>query len=190
MSVSVIPFNMPEPMEIPENIIQMLREMPAADAVEQAMELLMQIEVAEIMIYESVDANGNLGLGSVLAVEGARAGELKALLEKEEFVGQPLAAAGKSLAGKAFACQSALLVLGQVEEGVETPLPAGMNEFLLEGAQSGNIGFIYVLPLAGQDNRPLGALTLIRPATTGPLNHEQPNITERVRQELSAILEG
>ena len=51
---------MPEPMEIPENIIQMLREMPAAAAVERAMELLMQIEVAEIMIYERVDASGNL----------------------------------------------------------------------------------------------------------------------------------
>ena len=190
MTVSVIPFNMPEPMEIPENIIQMLREMPAAAAVERAMEFLMQIEVAETMIYERVDASGNLGLGSVVAVDGARAEELKALLEKEEFVGQPLVDADNSLAGKAFASQSALLVLGQVEEGVENSLPAGINEFLLEGAQSGNIGFIYVLPLVGKDNRPLGALTLIRPATTGPLNHEQPNITERVRRELSAILEG
>ena len=190
MSVSIIPFNMPEPMEIPENIIQMLREMPAAKAVERAMELLLQIEVAEIMIYERVDISGNLELGSVVAGDGTRAEELKALLEREEFVGQALADAANSLAGKAFACQSALLLLGQVEEDGENPLPAGLNEFLLEGGKSGNIGFIYVLPLSAQDDRPLGALTLIRPAATGPLNHEQPNITERVRRELSAILEG
>jgi len=190
MAVSVIPFNMPEPMEIPEHVIQMLREMPGDAAVGRAMELLMQIDVAETMIYERIDADGNLGLGSVVSVDDDRAGELKVLLEKEEFVGQPLSEAGNSLAGKAFVSQSALLVLGQVEADAESPLPTGLKSFLLEGAQSGNIGFIYVLPLTGQDNRPLGFLTLIRPSATGPLNHEQPNITERVRRELSAILEG
>jgi len=36
----------------------------------------------------------------------------------------------------------------------------------------------------------LGTLTLVRPAADGPLNHEQPNISEAMRQELSGILDG
>jgi len=33
-------------------------------------------------------------------------------------------------------------------------------------------------------------LTLLRPAESGPLNPEQPNIAEGMRRELSAILDG
>jgi hypothetical protein len=177
-------------MEIPEHIVAMLREMPKDAAVEQAMELLMQIDVAETMVYERVNESGNLELGSVVSTDSQRAQALKVLLEKEDFFGQSPAAAGSSLAGKALADQAALLVLGQVEAGDDNPLPAGLKDFLLAGAQTGNIGFVYVLPLSGQDNRPLGALTLVRPAATGPLNHEQPNITERVRLELGFILDS
>ena len=43
-------------------------------------------------------------------------------------------------------------------------------------------------PWPPRDSRPLGALTLVRPASEGPLNHEQPNITEAMRRLLSEIL--
>ena len=188
MPVSVIPFNMPEPMEIPAHITAMLRELPKDKAVERAMELLIQIDVAETMVYERIDERGVLELGHVLSSDGRKAGELRAHLEEEESVGRPFSEAGESLAGKAFASNSALLILGQIQSSEEVGLPAGLTDFLLAGAGEGNIGFIYVLPFSGQDRRPLGALTLLRPLADGPLNHEQPDIAEGLRRELSSIL--
>ena len=185
MSVSIIPFKMPEPMAIPEHIIANLQAMFADEAVKQGMELLMQIDAAETMIHERVGEGEKLELVQVV---GARADELAARLEKEECYGQPLAEEN-SLAQRALAGGSALLVMGNAEAG-EQELPAGLAAFLLEGEEEGNIGFLYVLPLVGEDGRPLGALTLIRSAADGPLNHEQPNLAEGMRRELSAILGG
>lgn len=188
MPVSVIPFNMPDPMEIPPHLVDMLKALPSDEAVmDKAMELLAGIEAAETMIYERVDENGVLGLGGVCSTDPGRAAELKQRLAAETFYNQPLENDGKSLAAQAFANNSPLLVMGQVAAGEEAPLPAVLKDFLLDG-ESGNIGFLYVLTLSGADQRPLGALTLVRPAATGPLNHEQPNITEGLRQVLSAIL--
>ena len=42
---------------------------------------------------------------------------------------------------------SALLLVGQASADEESPLPTGVVRFLLEGAESGSIGFSYVLPL-------------------------------------------
>ena len=79
--------------------------------------------------------------------------------------------------------------MGQQAAGEEPGLPPALAAHLLpEGA--GNVGFLYVLTLAAADSRPLGALTLVRPASEGPLNHEQPNITEAMRRLLSEILAG
>ena len=188
MPVSVIPFNMPDPMEIPPHLVDMLKALPSDEAVmDKAMELLTSIEAAETMIYERVDENGVLGLGGVSSTDPRRAAELKHRLAAETFYNQPLENDGESLAAQAFASNSPLLVMGQVAAGEEVPLPAVLKDFLL-GGESGNIGFLYVLTLTGADERPLGALTLVRPAATGPLNHEQPNITEGLRQVLNAIL--
>ena len=189
MAVSVIPFKMPEPMDIPEHIVAALGQLPGDEAVARAMELLMEIDVAETMLYERVEADGKLELGQVVSTNSARAQELKELLEREEFYGKPLSGDGHSLAGKAFADQSSLLVMGQVEANEKSPLPKGISKFLLPRDETGNIGFIYVLTFSSREGKPLGALTLMRPLAAGPLNHEQPNITERVRMELSLILE-
>ena len=78
--------------------------------------------------------------------------------------------------------------MGQAEVSEESALPAGVLRFLLEGAESGMLGFNYVLPLTGTEGQLLGALTLIRRAASGPLNHEQPNICESLRRELSQML--
>jgi len=176
---------MPEPMAIPEHIVANLKAMSADEAVKQGMELLMQIDAAETMVHERIGEGGKLEL---VQVAGARADELAGLLEKEGCYGR-LLAEGNSLARRAFAGGSALLVMGNAEAG-EQMLPAGLADFLLEGEEEGNVGFLYVLPLVGEEGRPLGALTLIRPAASGPLNHEQPNLAEGMRRELSAILDG
>ncbi|MDP6019580.1 MAG: hypothetical protein QGI32_26115, partial [Candidatus Latescibacteria bacterium] len=65
------------------------------------MELLIQVDVAETMVYERIDERGVLELGHVLSSDGRKAGELRAHLEEEEFVGRTLSEAGESLAGKA-----------------------------------------------------------------------------------------
>ena len=183
MSVSIIPFKMPEPMEIPSHIVDRLREMSGDEAVAYGMELLLQIDAAETILYERVGEGETLELGEVV---GPEAEELKRLLAGE--YGRSLDEM-KSLARKAFADGSALLVMGNAEAG-EQELPAGLLKFLLAGAEEGNVGFLYVLPMNGADGRPLGTLTLVRPAADGPLNHEQPNISEAMRQELSGILDG
>ena len=190
MAVSVIPFKMPEPVEIPESIVAALRQLPRDEAVVKAMNLLMEIDVAETMLYERVAADGKLELGYVVSTSSARAQELQKLLEQEEFYGKQLTGDGSSLAGKAFADQSSLLVMGRIEADEESSLPNGISKFLLPKDGTGNIGFIYILTFSSRDGQPLGALTLMRPLAAGPLNHEQPNITERVRLELSLILEG
>ena len=54
MPVSIIPFNMPEPVEIPSHIIDSLTSMPPDEAVAKGMDLLMQIEAADTMVYERI----------------------------------------------------------------------------------------------------------------------------------------
>jgi len=180
MPVSVIPFSMPEPMEIPDHIVDMLRQMPPDQAVEKAMELLLEIDVAEAMVFERNDADGYLALAAVIATDGDRKARLEQLLRQ---------GGGPGLAESAQEQRSALLVMGQVD-GNEKTLPAGLESYLLAGGNEGGIGFLYVLPLAAKDTSDLGVLTLIRPPAAGPLNHEQPNITERVRQVLCEVLES
>ena len=188
MAVSVIPFRMPEPGQIPEHIAGHLRQMPAHEAVRRGMELLMQIEVAHVMLWERVDGEGRLHLQEVLAKEEPPA-DLKDRLGAEPFYGEPLDGAASGLAGRAFEAGQSLLIMGQQAAGEEPGLPPALAAHLLpEGA--GNVGFLYVLTLAAADSRPLGALTLVRPASEGPLNHEQPNITEAMRRLLSEILAG
>ena len=185
MSVSIIPFKMPEPMEIPSHIVDRLREMSGNEAVAYGMELLLQIDAADIILYERVGEGKTLELGEVVGPEAATLKEL--LVEGGEY-DKPLDETN-SLTRKAFADESALLVMGNAEAG-EQELPADLLKFLLAGAEEGNVGFLYVLPMNGADGRPLGTLTLMRPAAAGPLNHEQPNISEAMRQELSGILDG
>lgn len=188
MPVSVIPFRMPEPALIPEHIAGHLRQMPADAAMRRGLELLMQIEVAHLMLWERVDGEGRLQLQEVLSKEGSPE-EIQERLSGEPFYGQPLAGAASGLAGRAFEAGQALLIMGQQAAGEEPELPPALASHLLpEGA--GNVGFLYVLTLAAEDGPPLGALTLVRPASEGPLNHEQPNITEAMRLLLSEILAG
>ena len=187
MAITVIPFNMPEPMEIPAHLVEQLRELPADEAVSRGMELLMQIDAADIMLYERLDADGHLQL-----VEARNRSGLDAILLQKLVVdglySVPLADAATTLSGQAFALNSALLIMGAHDaDGKTSPLPAALHTHLLGENGTGNVGFIYVLTLADGD-RPLGSLTLIREASEGPLNHEQPNLTQAVRLLLSEIL--
>jgi hypothetical protein len=177
MPVSIIPFKMPEPAEIPSHIIDSLKEMPADEAVVKSMDLLMQIEAAETLVYERVNEKGQIQL---MHVAGRRADELNAALS----------AGSGSFAEAAIAQSSALLIMGQANAVEASALPSGAVEFLLAGAESGSIGFNYVLLFTGADDKALGALTLMRAAADGPLNHEQPNICEAMRREISLILAG
>ena len=188
MAVSVIPFRMPEPALIPDHIAGQLRQMPALEAVRRGLELLMQIEVAHVMVWERVDEEGRLHLQEVLSRDGSPA-ELREKLSAEPFYGRPLNGAASGLAGQALESGQSLLVMGQQAAGEDSGLPPALASHLLP-AGAGNVGFLYVLTLAAEDGRPLGALTLVRPASEGPLNHEQPNITEAMRRLLSEILAG
>ena len=186
MSVTLIPFSMPEPMDIPEHIIASLRAMVPDEAVLKGMELLAQIEAAKLLVFDKV-VDERLMLGSVYSTNGDGE-ELKQSLENETCYGKVLDA-DSSLAGSAFAQGSALLVMGQAEEGDEAgPFSQALKEAVLNGASSGDIGFNYVLTFKAQDGRALGALTLMRPHGSGPLNHEQPNVTEALRRLLCDIL--
>jgi hypothetical protein len=114
-------------------------------------------------------------------VAGAGADILRGALEQDDE---------RSFAGQEGAGASALLIMGQASADEESSLPQGAVPFMLEGAASGMLGFNYVLPLKQDEGRLLGALTLIRRAASGPLNHEQPNICEALRRELSQIVAG
>jgi len=189
MPLNAIPFRMPEPAQIPAHLAQNLRQMAPADAVRQGLDLLLQIDAAQVILYESVGADGNLGLAQVVAQQ-EQAAALQQRLSTEAFYGRPPSADEKSLAGRALAHGTALLVMGQAQAGEELPLPRALADYLFDGSGAGNAGFIYVLPMRGGGGRPLGALTLLRPAAAGPLNHEQPNIAEAVRRLLAEILAG
>ena len=190
MPVNIIPFNMPDAMEIPEHIVELLSAMEADAAVEKAMELLAGIDAAETMVYERLSVDGTLELRSVYS-QGNDADAIQEALRGETFYGQPLNSDSNSLAGAAFEKKSPLLVMGE-SSGESDGLPTALRHVILndEGGddQSGNIGFLYVLPLADADERPMGALTLIRSHENGPLNHEQPNLAEGIRQLLSRLL--
>ena len=186
MAVTVIPFEMPDPMEIPGHIVDSLRQMPADDAVKKGMELLLEIDAAETIIYERVDEEGTVQVQGVVSL-GDQGDEL-AEGQQQELSGKPTGTGGKSLAAEALSRQSALLIMGQAEAGEEVPLPTALTEHVLDGSGAGNVGFLYVLTLAAADGRPLGGLTLVRPPASGPLNHEQPNITEGLRRLLCGIL--
>lgn len=188
MPVNAIPFRMPAAVEIPAHLVTALRQLPPAQAVQRGMELLLQIEAAEILIFDQVDSAGRLVLGGVACLEQAQSGAVQAHLAAEPVYGQPLSEA--SLAGRALAQGSALLVMGQALAGEEGPVPPHLQELLLARGAGGNIGFVYVLPFGGGARAPLGALTLVRGATAGPLNHEQPGLAEGMRQVLEGILAG
>ncbi len=170
MPVSIIPFNMPEPATIPPHIVASLEAMSADQAVIQGMDLLLGIEAADTIVYERV------GQG-VVHTAGAGAEVLQRVLEQGDV---------RSFADQAGG-NSALLLVGQAHADEESPLPAGVVRFLLEGAERGSIGFSYVLPLKASDGQRWGALTLIRRAASGPLNHEQPNLCEGMRRVLSRL---
>ena len=186
MPVNIIPFKMPEPAEIPAHIISGLQQMEPDQAVQRGMELLLQIEAAETILYERVNANGHLEWGASVSQDAAKADQLKARLAAS--YGRPLNDAQDTLAHQAFAQNSALLVMGQVAAGESPDMPQALLDFLLDDADSGSIGFNYVLPLTAADQTPLGTLTLIRPGDSGPLNHEQPNLTEGLRQIIVGVL--
>ena len=176
MPVSIIPFNMPEPAEIPPHIIDSLKSLSPYEAVAKGMELLMQIEAADTVVYERISEDG---VPKLAHIAGAGAEQLQAVLEEDVV---------RSFAGQDGFGPSALLIMGQAEVSEESTLPAGVLRFLLEGAESGMLGFNYVLPLTSAEGQLFGALTLIRRAASGPLNHEQPNICEGLRRELGHIL--
>ena len=186
MPINMIPFNMPEPAEIPAHIISNLQQMDPPQAVQRGMELLIQIEAAETILYEQLDANGQLAWGAAVSQQTSRADELKNRLAPSYT--QPLDETQNSLARQALTQASALLVMGQVSADESPTIPQALLEFLLNGVPSGSIGFNYVLPLIASNQTPLGALTLIRPGDSGPLNHEQPNLTEALRQIIVGIL--
>ena len=188
MAITVIPFSMPDPMEIPEHISTALRAMAPDEAVSRGMELLAQIDAADILVYDKVVDGDRLELGGVYSKDGD-ATDVEQKLQGEACYGRPLDA-GDSLAGAAFAQDSALLVMGQAEEGeAPGPFPRALMAVALRGASGGNVGFNYVLTFKGADGQALGTLTLLRPHESGPLNHEQPNITEGLRRLLAAILQ-
>lgn len=185
MALHVIPFKMPEPMEIPAHIAEQLRQMPAAEGIRKGMGLLMQIEAADIMLFEVIDTDGLLQLDSVIGKDGP-VPELQAALATEPFYGQaPAAASG--LAGEVLEQGQSLLVMGQLDEGEASALPPKLAHHLV-GAGGGNVGFLYVLRLTDDDGDVRGVITLIRGAAEGPLNHEQPNITEGMRRLMSELL--
>ena len=171
MPVTVIPFKMPEPAQIPSHIIDDLRSLTIDDAVLKSMDLLMQIEVADIILYERIGNN-------VVSVVGERGEEIKKIIDS----------ADGSLYEFANVQDSSVLIMGQVELSDSDPLPNGVTTFLLGGGDSGSIGFNYILPLTDMNGKGLGALTLMRSVGLGPLNHEQPNICEAIRLELGARL--
>ena len=186
MAVTVIPFQMPEPMEIPAHIVEHLRQLPTDEAVRKGMELLLQIEAADVLVWERLDAEGRLQLGDVQTRQGSADGWRQAL-EGQAFYGEPVSDEGSGLAGRALASGSALLVLGQAEATGSPELPAALTRALIGGDGGGNVGFLYVLPLRAEDGTTRGVLTLIRGAGEGPLNHDQPNITEAMRRLLSSL---
>ena len=171
MPVSIIPFNMPEPAAIPPHIVASLEAMSPDEAVIQGMDLLLGIEAADTIVYERV------GQG-VVHTAGAGAEVLQRVLEQDGV---------RSFADQDGVDHSALLLVGQAQADEENPLPAGVVRFLLEGAEGGSIGVSYVLPLQASDGQLWGALTLIRRAASGPLNHEQPNLGEGMRRVLSRM---
>jgi hypothetical protein len=185
MALHVIPFNMPEPMEIPAHIAEQLRQMPAGEAVRKGMGLLMQIEAADIILYEALDGDGALQLEAAMGPDGPLA-DLQASLSQESFYGSP-PTADAGLAGQAIDQGRSLLVMGEVDAADSAPMPARLAAHLV-GDGGGNAGFLYVLRLTDDDENSLGVLTLIRGAGEGPLNHEQPNITEGMRRLLSEIV--
>ena len=188
MAVTVIPFNLPEPMEIPSHIVVMLSGMDPDEAVCKGMELLMGIDAADAIVYERIAGDGTLHLAAVRSGDG-RSGEMEHTLGQESFYGGRLDEDAPSTAAAAFEKNSPLLIMGESSGDGEGPLPPGLRKVILGGNESGNVGFVYVLPLSGAGDRPLGALTLIRSKKNGPLNHEQPNIAEGMRQLLGRLLD-
>ena len=138
MAITVIPFNMPEPMEIPSHLVEQLKSMPADAAVSRAMELLMQIEAADHMVYERVDADGNLQLVEACGKNGPDASLLEAL-SADGLHGTSIADSTSTLAGQAFGQGSSLLIMGQHDDNKTSPLPPALLTFLLGDSGVGNV---------------------------------------------------
>ena len=73
MPVSIIPFAVAEPMAIPEPILAQLHDMEPDAAVRHSMDLLLEINAADTLLYERCDAEGRV---SAVHAAGAQAEEL------------------------------------------------------------------------------------------------------------------
>ena len=76
MPISIIPFNMPEPAEIPPHIVASLEAMSPDEAVAQGMDLLLGIEAADTIVYERIGQGvvHTAGAGAEVSAAGAGAG--------------------------------------------------------------------------------------------------------------------
>lgn len=170
MTVTAIPFKAPAPFDIPPHMGDPIRQAALETAGEQALALLRQVDAGDAMAIAWADATGQLSGGPFLAADGEAAGMLATM------------AAGQLGAFMARAVSEArpLLYMGEVADADQEPFPPAFKGWLLAGAATANIGFLYVFPLLAPAGQACGALMIHRTLAAGPLNHDQPAIAHAI----------
>lgn len=177
MPLMSVPFKLPAPYPLPAGLTESLRRQPFDKNVEAVMHLLIQEDMADIALLETLQ-------GGVLQVTATQAKRNAETLKALEGQANPQA---ESLAAKALEAGTPLLVMGEVEPG-ESGFSPALVERLLADRPKADLGFAYVIPLVGDSGARYGVLTLIR--GEGPLNHDQPAIVQAFTQWLAYRLDN
>jgi hypothetical protein len=155
-------------------VIDGLRQQDARAAAADVLELLRQLDAAEAQLVAF--GKDELTPGPVLGGQGLD----QALEQVRQPGGTP------DFLRQAIERGTPLLLMGELRQDEPGPFPPAFAGYLLGGAASANVGFLYVFPLVDEHGAAHGALALHRPLQAGPLNHDQPAIAQALVTELAA----
>ena len=190
MAIMGIPFKAPAPYPLPEDFAAHLRSQAAASALGMIGRLLVDHQCADLVFIEQLGTDGVMRIATAAGVDARAKDTAAALLAEADSLAYPLPPAGEGIPMAATVMHggAGLLVMGELTPD-DTKLPqAPLRAFLLDGAATANIGFVYYNPIVAPDGTVLGTANLFRYLASGALNHDQPALVNALLQILGEAL--
>jgi hypothetical protein len=180
MAIMGVPFKAPAPYPLPEDFTAHLLSQPTADALRMMAQLLVDNQCGDLVFIETLGSDGKLRVTAAAGADAKAQQTAAALLAQADAMAYPLPAEvgpDAPMAVSVMQAKAAQLVMGELTPE-DTKLPqAPLRQFLLDGQEKANIGFVYYNPILDASGTARGSLNLFRRLPAGPLNHDQPAFT-------------
>lgn len=180
MAIMGVPFKAPAPYPLPEDFASHLRSQAPADAMRMICQLLVDNQCGDLIFVESLAPDGTLRVAAAAGADALAQRTADALLAQADAESYALSAEGgpgTPMSSLVIQAKAAQLVMGEVTPDDPTLPQATLRQFLLNGQDKANIGFVYYNPIVDGSGTTRGALNIFRHLPSGPLNHDQPALT-------------